>query len=85
LADNSTARAAPDAPRDAPPPADLLALQELVRLGYYRGITNKLDAILDAHPACARYVETLRTLARQFQFEAMLTQLQDELDAHHAR
>jgi signal transduction histidine kinase/CheY-like chemotaxis protein/purine-cytosine permease-like protein len=70
----------------APPKADLLALQELVRLGYYRGITNKLDAVLSMRPACADYVETLRAMARQFQFEAMLTQLQNELnDANHAR
>ena len=69
----------------APPETDLLALQELVRLGFYRGITNKLDAILAAHPACAGYVETMRTLARQFQFETMLTQLQKELDGNHAR
>ncbi len=68
-----------------PPESDLLALQELVHLGFYRGITNKLDAIVAAHPACASYVETMRASARQFQFEAMLTQLQSELDANHAR
>jgi signal transduction histidine kinase/DNA-binding NarL/FixJ family response regulator len=85
LADSATASAEPNAPRVAPPQADLLALKELVRLGFYRGITNKLDAILAARPACASYVETMRTLARQFQFEAMLTQLQNELDADHAR
>ena len=73
------------APQVAPPQADLLVLQELVRLGFYRGITNKLDAILATNPACARYVETMRTQARQFQFETMLTQLQNELDANHAR
>jgi CheY-like chemotaxis protein len=85
LADSVTASAEPNAPRVAPPRADLLALQELVRLGFYRGITNKLDATLAAHPACASYVEAMCTLARQFQFEAMLTQLQNELDADHAR
>ncbi len=77
--------AASKAPSVAPPPADLLALQELVRLGFYRGITNKLDAIRGAHPACGSFVETMRTMARQFQFETMLTRLQDELDDNHAR
>ena len=77
-----TARSAPGV---VPPQADLLALQELVRLGFYRGITNKLESIVAAHPACIDYVETMRSLARQFQFETMLTQLQNELDANHAR
>ena len=77
-----TARSAPGV---VPPQADLLALQELVRLGFYRGITNKLEFIVAAHPACIDYVETMRSLARQFQFETMLTQLQNELDANHAR
>jgi signal transduction histidine kinase/DNA-binding NarL/FixJ family response regulator len=72
------------APSVAPPLADLLALQELVRLGFYRGITNKLDAILAAHPACAGYVDAMRALAGQFQFETMLTRLQNELDSDHA-
>jgi CheY-like chemotaxis protein/anti-sigma regulatory factor (Ser/Thr protein kinase) len=68
----------------APPKADVLALQELVRLGFYRGITNKLDAILAEHPSCASFVETMNVMARKFQFEAMLTQLQIELDTYHA-
>jgi CheY-like chemotaxis protein len=85
LADKVSTSGAPHTSTVAPPQADMLALQELVRLGYYRGITNKLDAILAAHPACASYVETMRTLAGQFQFETMLTQLQNELDANHAR
>jgi CheY-like chemotaxis protein len=82
----ASAVSAPSATSAAvPPQSDLLALQELVHLGFYRGITNKLDAIVAAHPACASYVETMRASARQFQFEAMLTQLQSELDANHAR
>ncbi|MFZ2306939.1 MAG: ATP-binding protein [Rhodoferax sp.] len=80
---------APDAPASAglaqiPPRADLLALLELVRLGYYRGISNQLEAMAAAHPACADYVRTMGALARQFQFEAMLVQLQRELDEDHA-
>ncbi len=70
-------------PSAAPPQADLLALQDLVRLGFYRGITNKLDGILATHPACADYVEAMRVMARKFQFEAMLTQLESEVDANH--
>jgi hypothetical protein len=32
----------------------------VVQLGFYRGITNQLDAIVAAQPACASYVETMR-------------------------
>jgi len=76
---------APAEPVQRPPRADLLALQELVRLGYFRGISNKLEAMAAAHPACADYVRAMGALARQFQFETMLAQLQRELDEDHAR
>jgi len=55
-----------------------------VRLGYYRGISNQLETMATAHPACADYVRAMGALARQFQFETMLAQLQRELDEDHA-
>ncbi len=67
-----------------PPRADLLALQELVRLGFYRGITNKLAAIVVDQPACAGFAQAMGEMARQFQFEAMLAQLQKDVDKDHA-
>ena len=74
-------------PKTAPAPAqgklpreELLALQTLVQLGYYRGILNKLDALAVAHPACAAVTSALNALARQYQFEAILGQLQKALD-----
>ncbi len=70
--------------RTAPGRVDLLALQDLVRLGFYRGIRNKLDAIAAAQPECTDYVSAMGELARQFQFETLLTQLQQELTANHA-
>ncbi|MGE0499132.1 MAG: ATP-binding protein [Ramlibacter sp.] len=54
-----------------PPRAQVAALQEVVQLGYYRGIMNLLDGIEQAQPECAPVVAQLRALARQFQFEAM--------------
>jgi CheY-like chemotaxis protein/anti-sigma regulatory factor (Ser/Thr protein kinase) len=63
-----------------PPREDLLALQVLVQLGYYRGIVNKLDALALAYPSCAVFITMLNTLARQYQFETMLTHLQKALD-----
>ena len=44
-----------------------------------------LDTIEAAYPACSGYAKTLAAMARQFQFEAMLVQLQRELDEDHAR
>ena len=66
--------AAPDpaAPALVPPPADALrALDELVRLGYLRGIQKKLDALQQQHPASAAWLDRLRTLARAFQLDTM--------------
>jgi len=73
------AGAAQDTAIAPPPRADLLALQELVRLGFYRGITNKLAAIAADHPACAGFAIAMGAMARQFQFEAMLAHLQKDL------
>ncbi len=54
-----------------PPSADLLELDELVSLGYLRGILNKLGEIERLQPHCGEFVKILRELARQFQFDAM--------------
>ena len=62
------------------PREELLALQGLVQLGYFRGITNKLAALALAHPQCATMVQSLDALARQYQFETMLIHLQKALD-----
>ena len=71
---------APDLPqRPSPPPIEwalpdapqLRALEELVNLGYFRGIVRKLDEIEADDPAHAAFAEHLRGLARQFQLEAM--------------
>ncbi|WP_231973567.1 hybrid sensor histidine kinase/response regulator [Variovorax sp. HW608] len=54
-----------------PTPERLRALEEAVSLGYFRGIMNQLDDIDAAQPECAEWTSAQRTLARQFQFEAM--------------
>ena len=70
------ARVLPDAPQ-------LAALLEVVNLGFYRGIMNKLAEIEKQQPATTGFVEDMRVLARQFQFEAMSRQLTDQ-EAGHA-
>ncbi len=69
-------RAAPDAAASPaaqvlPPAQSLRALDELVRLGYLRGIQKKLDAIDADHPASADFIHRLRTLARGFQLDTL--------------
>jgi signal transduction histidine kinase/CheY-like chemotaxis protein/purine-cytosine permease-like protein len=58
-----------------PHPARLQALQEMVQLGYYRGILAKLAEIDAAQPGCAGFTAAMREFARQFQFEAMSREL----------
>ncbi len=60
----ATAMSYPDA-------ASLAALAHGVALGYYRGILNTLDDIERHQPGHLAFVQTLRELARQFQFDAM--------------
>ncbi len=62
---------------DYPPRPDLDALRDLVGLGYYRGIMNKLDEIEAGQPQSAAFIAGMRGLARQFQFEAMGRQLRE--------
>jgi signal transduction histidine kinase/CheY-like chemotaxis protein/purine-cytosine permease-like protein len=73
----------PETPTTGPAPerlvwpdrAQLESLRELVSLGFYRGILNQLDDIAHQSPQCHVFVERMRALAKKFQFEAMLSQL----------
>jgi signal transduction histidine kinase/CheY-like chemotaxis protein/purine-cytosine permease-like protein len=60
--------------------ADLAALRELARLGYYRGFIHRLNALCPGPQA-----EPLRALAREFRFETIEQQLQEALDALESR
>jgi signal transduction histidine kinase/CheY-like chemotaxis protein/purine-cytosine permease-like protein len=54
-----------------PDVAHLKALDELISLGYFRGIVKKLDEIEGENAAHASFVDHLRGLARNFQLDAM--------------
>ncbi|MDO9252983.1 MAG: ATP-binding protein [Hydrogenophaga sp.] len=56
--------------------AELAPLLELVRLGYYKGIVNWLDDWVRQRPEQADFAQGLRTLAREFRFEAIEQRLQ---------
>ena len=81
-----------DRPPSAPPPAEppplvppavteLAALDELIELGYPRGILDRLADIERQNPAHAEFVRVLRDLARQFQFDAMKEIIRKTRDA----
>jgi len=76
------------APASLPPSSDwtlpdaahLRALDELIVLGYYRGIVRKLDEIDALSASHAGFVAHLRGLAQQFQLEAMTRVVRSGLD-----
>ena len=68
--------------RVLPDAVQLAALLEVVNLGFYRGIMNKLADIEKQQPATTGFVEDMRVQARQFQFEAMSRQLTDQKTGH---
>ena len=63
---------AAEAPPLVPPgEAELAALDQLIDLGYLRGILDKLAAIAAADARHAEFARVLAELARQFDFDAM--------------
>ena len=49
----------------------LVPLLDLVRLGYYKGIVQWLDDWVRQHPEQAVFAQGIRTMAREFRFEAI--------------
>ncbi len=68
-------------PMIAPNGEYLAALDELIGLGYLRGILTKLAEIENLNPEHGEFVRVLRDLARQFQFDAMKEILRKMRDA----
>jgi len=79
----AVAQSAPAKPLPLLPPdeTELAALDELITLGYLRGILNKLAEIERQDASHAEFVRVLRDLARQFQFDAMKEILRKMRDA----
>ncbi|MGE0348763.1 hybrid sensor histidine kinase/response regulator [Hydrogenophaga sp.] len=79
IADAATAPAAAPVAAAAPATratrAELEPLLELVRLGYYKGIVQWLDEWVQRRPEQATFAQGLRTLAREFRFDAIEQQL----------
>jgi signal transduction histidine kinase/ActR/RegA family two-component response regulator len=69
----------PPAATQCPPREQLSALQEMVNLGYPRGVQQRLDDIAHQHPECQAWLAPLRDLAQRFQFDRMTPLIQDAL------
>lgn len=70
------------------PPAEFVhALNDLVTMGYVRGILKKLDEIEALDARFGFFVQKLRPLARQFRFDAIagILQQSESHDDSHAR
>jgi signal transduction histidine kinase/CheY-like chemotaxis protein/purine-cytosine permease-like protein len=67
-----------------PTKAQLLALQDMVNLGYPRGVQRLLDDMQAAQPEAAAWLAPLRDLARSFEFDRMTPWIQDALHTSEA-
>jgi signal transduction histidine kinase/CheY-like chemotaxis protein/purine-cytosine permease-like protein len=67
----ASAAPAPDEPLALPAEPHLRALQELVDIGYVRGIVRRLDQIETDAPESAAFVERMRAMARGFRLDEM--------------
>ena len=67
----------------APSREQLQALQQVVSLGYPRGVLRLLDEIEAARPDCRAWLAPLRTLAAAFDFDRMTPWIQDALAQTH--
>ncbi len=66
-------------PAPAPAREQLQALQQVVDLGYPRGVLRLLDEIESARPDCSTWLAPLRALAAAFEFDRMTPWIQDAL------
>ena len=77
-----TPAAPPEPPPMLPPgESELAALDELINLGYLRGILAKLAEIERQDASHGEFVRVLRDLGRQFQFDAMKEIIRKTRDA----
>jgi CheY-like chemotaxis protein len=67
----------------APSREQLQALQQVVSLGYPRGVQRLLDEIEAARPDCSAWLGPLRTLAAGFEFDRMTPWIQDAIAKTH--
>jgi len=71
---------------DVPTPSrqQLQALQQVVDIGYPRGVTRQLDAIESARPDCSAWLAPLRAHAAAFELDRLTPWIRDALAKTHA-
>ena len=77
--------AAPELPAEPlsyPPVPRLQALDEMIALGYFRGIVKLLDQIEAEDASHEAFVAVMRKLAREFQLESMTAIVRKALNEH---
>jgi len=79
----ATGPAGPPHGTPRPSKAQLLALQDMVNLGYPRGVQRLLDDMQATQPDTAAWLAPLRELARDFDFDRMTPWIQDALHTPH--
>jgi len=89
LATPAPAVPAPPAPlpaHDVPTPSrqQLQALQQVVDIGYPRGVTRQLDEIESARPDCSAWLAPLRAHAAAFELDRLTPWIRDALAKTHA-
>jgi RNA polymerase-interacting CarD/CdnL/TRCF family regulator len=57
-----------------------MALREVVRLGYPRGVQRSLDDIEQRYPDSRPFVAGLRPLAQRFEFERLMQVIHDAIE-----
>jgi signal transduction histidine kinase/purine-cytosine permease-like protein/ActR/RegA family two-component response regulator len=72
-------------PAMSPTRENLLALREVVDLGYPRGVQRQLERILAEQPDCAAWLAPLQAMAQAFQFDRMTPLIQDALARHRSQ
>ncbi|MDZ7592035.1 MAG: ATP-binding protein [Rubrivivax sp.] len=61
----------------------LLSLQQVVELGYPRGVMRQLDEIAQSRPDCRAWLVPLRALAEAFEFDRMTPWIKDAIAHTH--
>jgi hypothetical protein len=72
----STGLAAATTQSPLPPLAALQPLRDALRLGYFRGAIQAIDALQARHPTAASTLALWRARVQGFEFEALLAELQ---------
>jgi signal transduction histidine kinase/purine-cytosine permease-like protein/FixJ family two-component response regulator len=67
-----------------PSHAQLVALRDVLSLGYPRGVQRVLEQMAAVHPECQAWLAPLREMAQRFQFDRMTPLIEDAINKSQA-